>query len=323
LLAAKLRITAHVLGCASGKALVAKFHAANPATSCEVQRLYKWIQGRALPRRAQFYADWAQVIGSPRSGAWMEGCTLEAFITEMQALHGADAAHLESLARADAAPPGQGPAPAGPDGLAHLQGVYACYSLAWSPFFRGQVIRGTLRLAARPNRPGLVATYSEALGGAIVEMPGEVVATYRAIHVLVRDPGSGLPIFFSLVAPGPPAVVLCGSMSGVAFVAHETLCSAGRVIAIRLGAEAKPEASNAYLPEEPGRIAADLRALGIGFARPEREADEALRGFLAGNDAASGLNQVSLGNLLALSDLFDLRQMLGGVPPPRPLRVVA
>ena len=54
---AKLRITAAVLGCASQKDLCARFHEVNPETIFELDRSYKWMQGRALPRSARVYED--------------------------------------------------------------------------------------------------------------------------------------------------------------------------------------------------------------------------------------------------------------------------
>ena len=51
-LAAKLRITAALLGCATRKELCARFRSVNPATEFDLERSYKWLQGRALPRSA-------------------------------------------------------------------------------------------------------------------------------------------------------------------------------------------------------------------------------------------------------------------------------
>jgi len=53
----KLRITAAVLGCASQKDLCARFHEVNPATIFELDRSYKWMQGRALRRSVWLYED--------------------------------------------------------------------------------------------------------------------------------------------------------------------------------------------------------------------------------------------------------------------------
>ena len=61
---AKLRITAAALGCASQKDLCARFREANPGTIFELDRSYKWMQGRALPRSVGLYEDWAALLGT-------------------------------------------------------------------------------------------------------------------------------------------------------------------------------------------------------------------------------------------------------------------
>jgi hypothetical protein len=72
---AKLRITAAALGCGSQKDLRARFREANPRTTLELERSYKWVQGRVLPRSAQVYEDWAKLLGTGRPLAWLQSCT--------------------------------------------------------------------------------------------------------------------------------------------------------------------------------------------------------------------------------------------------------
>jgi hypothetical protein len=88
----KLRLTAAVLACASRKDFCARFRAVNPATHCDLDRLHKWMQGRALPRDLSFYDDWAKVLGLAQSGAWLAACPVEAF---RGALRGPDGALAE------------------------------------------------------------------------------------------------------------------------------------------------------------------------------------------------------------------------------------
>ena len=78
--AAKLRITAAVLGCASQKDLCAQFHRVNPGTTFDLERSYKWMQGRALPRSAKLYDDWALLLGTERPPAYLQSCTLDEFL---------------------------------------------------------------------------------------------------------------------------------------------------------------------------------------------------------------------------------------------------
>ena len=77
---AKLRITAAALGCASQKDLCARFHAVNPGTTFELDRSYKWMQGRALPRSVGLYEDWAKLLGTGRPLAWLQSCTADEFL---------------------------------------------------------------------------------------------------------------------------------------------------------------------------------------------------------------------------------------------------
>ena len=77
---AKLRITAAVLGCASQKDLCARFREANPGTIFELDRSYKWMQGRSLPRSAQVYEDWAKLLGTGASAAHLQSCTVDEFL---------------------------------------------------------------------------------------------------------------------------------------------------------------------------------------------------------------------------------------------------
>src|SRR5215471_6329009 len=78
--AAKLRITAAALGCASQKDLCAQFLRVNPGTTFDLDRSYKWMQGRALPRSAKLYDDWALLLGTERPPVYLQSCTLDEFL---------------------------------------------------------------------------------------------------------------------------------------------------------------------------------------------------------------------------------------------------
>ena len=49
-----------------------------------------------MPRTRQVYDDWARVLGTARSGAWLASCTIDAFLTEIARLYDADPATLRS-----------------------------------------------------------------------------------------------------------------------------------------------------------------------------------------------------------------------------------
>ena len=108
----KLRLTAAVLGCATRKELCARFRAASPATRFDLERANKWMQGRALPRDASVYDDWARAVGTARPGAWLAACTAAELAAELAALHGLP----------EAAPPREG---AAGGAYAYLGGDYA------------------------------------------------------------------------------------------------------------------------------------------------------------------------------------------------------
>jgi hypothetical protein len=218
----------------------------------------------ALPRDPGFYADWAKVLDLPHSGAWLAACPVEELRAALTRPDGApaDLPLPEPNVRAPSA--SGGPAVLG--GARMLSGEYACYSHAWSPRHRGALIRGSM--AIRPGKGAkLVATYGETLLSGATRISGEVTVTGRSIHFLLWELEGNLPIFFSLIMPGPPASALCGMMSGVAFVAHTALPSATRLLMVRVPASAALEASNRYLDPSPGFLTDDLAPLGLHVAR--------------------------------------------------------
>lgn len=265
--AAKLRMAAAALGCGSRKEFCARFRAVNPATQCDLDRLNKWMQGRSLPRAPSVYADLAAVIGTAKPGKWIAECDEKMFAAELMACTGADAA---TLAEPDS--PARRSTPRAPGllfGVSTLTGTFAAYSLAWSPPFNGHVVRGVLRLA--PGRSGaLVATYTESYRGRHLSMTSEVWIAGRSMHFLVRDPGGDMPAFISLQVPGPPANVLCGVMSGVAFIAHEPLPSAASIVFIRVEDRPGLYDTNRFFEPKKGAIVADLIKLGVKVTRAKR-----------------------------------------------------
>lgn len=251
-LPAKLRLTAAALGCTSDEDLCAQLQAINPATECRASRVRSWLQGRSRPRTSRLYTDWAQALGTSRPGSWIAECGLEAFRDEVCMLHGA---HL-------ADPAGAAPAADRSDPHANLCGTFACYSHAWSPAHRGQIIRGTLRIVP-DAAPGLRAVYSETLLGDSMRMAGAVEVTSGTVHMLLREPGSLLPVFVALILPPPPVALLCGIMAGPCFVVDHSLPTGTRIVAIRVPDTPRLEASNRYLPKEGADFAGDLADLGL------------------------------------------------------------
>lgn len=295
--AEKLHLTATALHCASRKELCARFRAVNPATQCDLERLHKWIQGRALPRSPEVYGDWAKVLGSQRSGAWLISSSLDDFCAELAALTGTPAEDLRQFdaVRARRTVPGKVPMLGG---AAALCGSFVCYSHAWSPHFRGSLVRGAMRIGPA-NGGGLTATYSENLVNRTVRMTGEVILSPRSLHLHLREPDSELPLFFSMILPGPPVSLLSGVMSGIALVAHEPLPSCSRVLMIRAAPDAELEASNRYIERSADAIAGDLAGVGLA-ADAYRRLGALVAAFL--NER---LDQISVADQAELSGLLD------------------
>lgn len=302
--AIKLRLTAVLLGCGTHKELCARFRAVNPSTGFDLARSEKWLQGRAMPRSPQVYEDWAKLLRTERPANWLIGCAMEAFLAEACACFDADPRELWRRAGLSGAPAGAGGWSSAAGGRHYLCGAYACYSHAWSPYYRGRLIRATLRIEpARGSR--LAAAYSETIAGGTVRLQGPVLLAGRTIHLDVREDGSGAPLFLSLFLPAPPASVLTGLMSGATIVGPEPEPSVSRIAAIRVAEAATPrlEASNRYIESTATSIADDLRALGVDFPGLE-DAVGALQRFLEGTRFA-GFDQTPAAAQARLVESFD------------------
>src|SRR3546814_17125737 len=85
-----------LLGTVTRKDLAAAFRRVNPATSFDIERAHKWMQGRARPRELQIYEDWAKVLDIGQPGRWIADCDLKAFLDAICARHECD---RDALAR--------------------------------------------------------------------------------------------------------------------------------------------------------------------------------------------------------------------------------
>ncbi len=118
------------------------------------------------------------------------------------------------------------------------------------------------------------------------------------MHFLAREPDGDMPVFISLQLPGPPASVLCGVMSGVAFIAHEPLPSACRIVFIRVPDTAKLNDTNRFFEPVPGAIAADLADLGVNIPGADR-LDEFARAFVGATpNQATPQDQATFASML-------------------------
>lgn len=308
---AKLRLTAIALGCNSRKALVARFHAVNSQTHCTLDRLHKWLQGRAFPRADSLVDDWAAVVKSDRPGVWLAGCSLPEFAAEISKQLGIG---LDELMRmpAFAGRGTRGAAPAAAamprmSGLLYLCGDYACYSAAWSPYARGKLIRGSLKI--EPGQRGTLSIgYSESLLGNPVWLAAEQVAVGRMLQIMLREPGGELPTFLSLFRPRPPASVMCGVMSGVTLVAPEPEPSACRIMVLRVPSGARLTEGNRYMEASASVIMADIAALGI-LPGDAARAEGLIADFLL---PGGNLIQIAAAEQAALTAVFDPIHLASG-----------
>lgn len=278
---AKLRITAALLGCASQKDLCARFREVNPATTFELDRSYKWMRGCSLPRSAQLYEDWAALLGTARPLHWLQSCTVDEFLQVVCEQHEVSRGALAAQAGLHAAASAETPEPEPRGALPgrHLAGLYACYSHAWSPYFEGRIIRGTLVIEAAGAPQALLATYAERVALGRIQVRGRLTVMGRSVHVDLAEPVE-FRLAMSLFLPGRLSSVLAGVMSGVSWVDADPQPAATRIVIIRVSGltAAALEASNRYLDaREP--LSGDLTALGLHVAQPA-ELDHLLDGFL-------------------------------------------
>jgi hypothetical protein len=293
-LAGKLRLTALLLGCDSAAALCARFRDFNDATECRPDRVRDWLRGRAQPRTRRLFEDWVRLLGVDRPGKWIQECGFAVFATELESLHGDRVTGLAAQALR-----GRG-RPAATDtgyGHAHLRGAYACYSQAWSPAHRGQIIRGALRIRERDGA-GLEAAYSETLLGDAMQVEGSLEVTSGTVYMLLREPGSGLPVFIALSVPAAPITLMAGIMAGPCFVVDHSLPTGTRIVAIRVPDGIALEASNRYLPPGDTDFTADLADLGLPV-RPKKGLNRLLANFLP-----KGADQVDDNEIAALREVL-------------------
>ncbi|TGQ34681.1 hypothetical protein [Mesorhizobium sp. M00.F.Ca.ET.216.01.1.1] len=297
-IAQKLRLTSALLGTVSRKDLAAAFRNVNPKTAFDLGRADKWLQGRAQPRELSVYDDWSKLLGLDQPGAWIAESDLPAFTAAICARHGVDRAELERRAAA------QSDASHGHEerslGVA-LAGTYACYSRALSPYYRGQLIRGTLSIDAGAGAHGLTAAYREVLPTGQLLVAGPVTPAKRGLYALLKETGGDAHFFLCLFPQSQPGSILGGYMCGGAIIGPEPQPSLTRILIVRLR-DAVPDAWGGYLP--PGQsIAADLASLGLTLEQPET-VDRQLAQFLVG-DSDGGANQIPPAEFRAILDVFD------------------
>ena len=261
-LPAKLRVTQELLGCNSRKEFCARFRELNPRTEFDLERSHKWMQGRAKPRSARVYDDWARLLGTERSASWLVACTLDAFFDEVCQIFAADPVDLKRRAGIDEQ--GGTLARVGGAAIHYLCGDYVAYSHAWSPYFHEQLIRGSLQIEpGKGNR--FAARYRETFPSGQVELTGAANLVGRVLHLELHEAGSGAPFYISVLLSGRPASMLSGVASGATLAGPDPLPSATRIVLIRVpdSRAVEIDRSNGYLMLEPAALEANFAAAGI------------------------------------------------------------
>lgn len=294
-IAQKLRLTSAFLGTVTRKDLAAAFRAVNPKTAFDLGRADKWLQGRARPRQMSVYDDWAKLLDLEQPGAFIAESDLPAFTAAIAARHGIDGAELERRAGTQFETTGHDEP--------GLGGTYACYSLAWSPYYRGQLIKGLLSIEAGPGAHGLSATYRETLPTGQLQLGGPVMPAKRGLYLHLKEVGGDAQFFLCLFPQTQPVSVLGGYMCGTAVIGPEPQPSLTRILLVRLR-EAAPGVGSwgGYLPPG-GSVAADLVGLGIALDHPEA-VDRQLKQFLGAEDEG-GPHQIPPPEFRTIIDVFD------------------
>jgi hypothetical protein len=294
----KLRLTAALLGVVSRKDLAAAFRRVNAATSFEIGRADKWLQGRSQPRELHVYEDWSKVLELDRPGQWVADCDIEAFLDAICLRHGRDRDGL-----LNASEPSTSRDLGVPGSALELAGTFACYSHAWSPYFRGRLIRGELSIESESSPNRLPVAYTEVLPTGAMKLEGILHVTKRGLHIQVSDAkGEVQFLTFCLFQTSPPASILAGLMFGTTVIGPAAEPSVTRIVMARVpGATARLRSADAYLPTQ-GSIAEDLAGLGLHID-DAAATDRLLGEFLSG--VSGGLDQIPASAYRALTETFD------------------
>ncbi|MFZ1429187.1 MAG: hypothetical protein WAS21_20720 [Geminicoccaceae bacterium] len=299
----KLRLTAALLGVSTRKGLAGAFHRVNPATTFDLERAAKWLQGRAHPREQALYADWAAIVGLDRPLAWLLECDLDAFASALGSRHGVE---VDVLTRRAAAF-GRGgrvarspeTAPAAPT---FLCGRFVSYRHAFSPYYRGRILRASLSVEAGDNGE-LVVSYEETLPTGPVRAVGAASIAGRSLFIDVASPAAkGERGFLSLFMPQPPASCLAGIYCGTTLISPHAEPACSRLLAVRIPDGGDLQRHNRYLAVGES-LADDLIEQGMRIDDPAA-LDGVLDGYFQGQPGG-GVDQITATSYYQLVAAFD------------------
>lgn len=295
-LARKLCLTAAALGCRSRKDLASRFSALNPRTDFDLERSYKWLQGRSTPRSERLYLDWAALIGASEGARWLGECASEELVAHLCSRFAI--ARDDLLAAADAF---GGAVP--PEQADYVVGSYLTYSWAWSPAALGKLIRGLLTVD-QAARGALRASYVEHLPQASLRFEGPLVRHGHglAAHLDLVGGGGGEAICANLIVTGWPASVLYGHFAGMVVQGGDSRRAVSRVAMLRIVGDTQGSNGHGYVEATSHAAGADLAQ--HGFIAPDRLAPrllDFLGGAKARADYVTSADGCPLAEALALS----------------------
>jgi hypothetical protein len=306
----KLCLTAALVGARTRKDLAAAFRRVNPRTPFDVERAHKWLQGRARPRERQIYEDWALVLDVGRSGAWIADCDLDSFLAVLCDAHAEDREVLVRRARAFRPEGDRGAAAAAATGAfqGDLAGSFVCYSRAWSPYFRGRLIRGGLTVARQAG--DFTATYVQSRIQDRIEARGPVDVLRKALLLYLREPHQRTAFMLTLFPPRSLISILGGLIQGPAVLGADPQPSVSRIVMIRVPEMPERFYSLDCLLGPDASVTADLAELGAPLAEAD-EADELIVRFFA---HAGADDHVAFGDFRGLVEHFDREWIRQGFP---------
>jgi hypothetical protein len=310
----KLKVTLLALGFTTQKELHRHFLEIAPTLGLEQDNLYKWMQGRSTPRSSQVYEHWAAMLRLDAPLSQLKNCSIDEFVEALSGPYDLDPAVVATVigrpVRPSAASQGAANDPA-EAWRNHLPGTFACYSHAFSPIFRGKIMRGALTIAAPDPAAALEVSYIETTPFTQLTHRGALSWNNRLIGLELRDQQKGSHLHMTLHCPSAPASTLTGLMVGPSFHDATPQPTVTRVLAIRvptfdLAALGGPDC--VFDPRDHS-IAAELVLMGLGVVDP-KALNRLFADFFAGGER-SGFDQISVDESARVNFALDLQ--LAGV----------
>jgi hypothetical protein len=322
----KLRVTILALGFTTQKELHRHFLEIAPTSGLEQDTLYKWLQGRSTPRSGWVYDAWAAMLRLDRPLAHLKSCSIDEFVEDLIEPYGLDRAIVATVIGRPAAED-KATDDASDRWRDQLCGTFACYSHAFSPIFRGKIMRGALTIAAPGPAAPLDVSYVETTPFTELSHRGRLSWSNRLVGLDLHDEQKGSHVHMTLYCPSPPASVLTGLMMSPSFHDPTPQPTVSRVAAIRVPTVDLEALGGRDCVFDPGEhsISAELALMGMRIY-PSADLDRLLTDFLQDSDGG-GFDQVSVDQSARLNFAVD-RQLAaaaakqgkaGAVPAARPV----